>query len=467
MVEHILKKGPPTSNFRFVYYEALQNHATTLAATFGETGAYFHFPMSDPQPAEEITVNGVTPNFFESLGVRPLYGRVLLPDDASERPGMPPAVLSYDFWQRRFGGDPGVVNRRTLLVNGHRFVIVGVTPRDFNGLTVETAPDIRVPLRAYCLMANTPKEQMDYELAGRLKPGSRAPKRRRNARRCGGPRWRTIIAILKVPNKGIPGLLAHGMALEPLARGVSILRFRYGDVMKLLMACVALLLLIVCTNVAGLLLERAAARATGNHCPAGGWCHTLAGNTPSAGRKSGACGFGGCGRIGGRCGGNAACHTGVAARSRLSQHFLVPLSLDFRYQLAGFLVCVGSVPGDHASVQSQPGVSPFLVRTLRRGSGPRAQARGAWTAGADCLQIALCTSLLAVASLFVRTFRQLERVNPGLIPTISPPSPSSWTARRPAAGFLKTFAERSARDTRSGVRRDLFRWRDARGRESE
>ena len=85
--------------------------------------------MSDPEPPEEITVNGVTPNFFEALGVRALRGRVLLPDDADERAGMPPAVLSYGFWQRRFGGDPSVVNRRTILVNGHRFVIVGVMPR--------------------------------------------------------------------------------------------------------------------------------------------------------------------------------------------------------------------------------------------------------------------------------------------------------------------------------------------------
>ena len=88
------------------------------------------------------------------MGVQALYGRVLLPDDANESPGMPPAVLSYGFWQRRFGGDPGVVNRRTILVNGHRFVIVGVMPRDFNGISVDTAPDVRIPLRAFPLLVN-------------------------------------------------------------------------------------------------------------------------------------------------------------------------------------------------------------------------------------------------------------------------------------------------------------------------
>ena len=84
---------------------------------------------------------------------------------------MPPAVLSYGFWQRRFRGDPGVVNKSTMLINGHRFVIVGVMPRDFNGITVDTAPDVRIPLRAYLLLGDFTKDRLFLELAGRLKPG--------------------------------------------------------------------------------------------------------------------------------------------------------------------------------------------------------------------------------------------------------------------------------------------------------
>ena len=105
------------------------------------------------------------------MGVQALYGWVLLPGDEDEKPGTPAAVLSYGFWQRRFGGNPSVVNGQTILVNGYRFAIVGVMPRDFNGLTVETAPDIRIPLRAFSTMAKIPRDLMWFELAGRLKPG--------------------------------------------------------------------------------------------------------------------------------------------------------------------------------------------------------------------------------------------------------------------------------------------------------
>ncbi len=127
--------------------------------------------MSDPEPAEDIGVFGVTPEFFTALGGQALYGRVLLPDDAKENPGMPPAVLSYGFWQRRFQGDPGIVNKGTLLVNSHRFVIVGIMPRDFNGITVDTAPDVRVPLRACLPLENATSDHLWMELAGRLKTG--------------------------------------------------------------------------------------------------------------------------------------------------------------------------------------------------------------------------------------------------------------------------------------------------------
>jgi hypothetical protein len=93
MVQRIPRIGPQ-SNFPYSYYQALHDHATSLAVTFGETGKYMHFRLTDPEPAEQISVFGVTPEFFGALGARPLYGRVLTADDADRNFDTPPAVLS-------------------------------------------------------------------------------------------------------------------------------------------------------------------------------------------------------------------------------------------------------------------------------------------------------------------------------------------------------------------------------------
>ena len=98
--------------------------------------------MNEPGPSEAIQVYLPTPEYFDVLGVHALYGRTLVTDDAKDEPGTPPAVLSYGFWRRRFGGDPHVIGT-SLVLRGNRFVIVGVLPREFNGISADTAPDVR------------------------------------------------------------------------------------------------------------------------------------------------------------------------------------------------------------------------------------------------------------------------------------------------------------------------------------
>src|SRR2546423_7047945 len=130
--------------------------------------------MSNPQPAEQIRVHLVTPEYFEALGVAALYGRALGAEDAKQSGESPAAVLSYAFWKRRFQEDRKTVGR-SIALHGHHFTVVGVMPEGFNGISVDTAPDALVPLRAFPLLspdaptstiANTP-----FELAGRLRPG--------------------------------------------------------------------------------------------------------------------------------------------------------------------------------------------------------------------------------------------------------------------------------------------------------
>src|SRR5262245_33846720 len=145
LVQRIPRIGT-SSTFHYSFYLALRERSTTLAAVFGE--APIDVVMHQPAPAEQIRVHMATPEFFEVLGVPALLGRTLTSDDEKSSSGTPPAVLSYGFWHRRFNGEPAALGQ-TLLLRGQPFVIVGVMPRGFNGISADTAPDVRVPFRTF------------------------------------------------------------------------------------------------------------------------------------------------------------------------------------------------------------------------------------------------------------------------------------------------------------------------------
>jgi len=127
--------------YKFCEVSASRDAELSEAICQGEADVGF----SDGDSTERVRVHLVSPNFFSSLGVQPRLGRALTPED--ERTGAPNAVLSYDFWQQKFQGNASVVGRKIVL-SGHPFTIVGVSPKEFNGLTVDTSPAVRVPASA-------------------------------------------------------------------------------------------------------------------------------------------------------------------------------------------------------------------------------------------------------------------------------------------------------------------------------
>src|SRR5262245_45266142 len=94
--------------------------------------------------AERVLGEFVSGSYFDVLGVRPIVGQPFTPEVRSGR-GAAEAVLSYSFWQRRFGGDPSVVGR-TIRLNTYPFTIAGVAPPGFQGLERGTDVDIRIPI---------------------------------------------------------------------------------------------------------------------------------------------------------------------------------------------------------------------------------------------------------------------------------------------------------------------------------
>ncbi len=407
MAQHIPRVGA-LSSFDYAYYEALRDHATTLESVFGQFGEFAHFAMTEPLPAEQITVGLVTPEFFDALGIQALYGRALTAADAKDT-GTPPAVLSYVFWQRRFHGGLQALGR-TLVIQGHAFVVVGVMPRGINGFSVETTPDVRVPARVLPLLTNFTRDRAGgFEIAGRLKPGVTPGQAHAECLSL----WQSITRNLF---KGHPAQLSEelsrGIALDPLERGTSILRERFGGSLEILMASVGLLLLLVSTNIAGLLLARMtgrqqeiAVRLAVGATRARLMRQMLAENMPLA--------------VVGAAGGLWLAFTAMPLAMRALPPIrdrnatLLALSLDATIDQRVLAFSLG------ASVLALAlfGLAPALAASrtsldsvLR---GARSSGRGRGRQIVVGVQIALCTFLLAGASLFVRTFKDLRNTNPG------------------------------------------------------
>src|SRR5262249_29003611 len=242
-------------------WRAIQARQQAFSGLFAWGGDTF----SLTQGGEIRTAGGlwVTGDFFRVLGLRPAIGRLLTVDD--DRPGCAPrAVLSYAFWQREYGAQPGVVGR-TIALGPHPVEIVGVAPAGFMGLDVGRSFDIALPVCAEPVFSDDGKGRLDagtdwwLSVFGRLAPGWTPERANAHLAAISADLFRSTLPS-NYPAVSVPKYLAFRLGAFPGGAGVSQLREDYTTPLWLLLGLAGLVLLIACANLANLLLARATAR---------------------------------------------------------------------------------------------------------------------------------------------------------------------------------------------------------------
>ena len=200
-----------------------------------------------------VTGSIVTGNYFRALGVAARAGRVFTDDD--DRPAAPPVmVLSDAFWNREFARSPSALGQ-VLEINGLAATVIGITPPGFFGETVGAVPDLWLPMSVQPRIMpadylNAPSSSW-LSLLGRLRPGISA----RQAASALDPLYRAL-ADLTATRSGRD----YRVQIQSASRGIAELEQRFGGLLWVLAGLTGLVLLMACSNLANLMLGRAAAR---------------------------------------------------------------------------------------------------------------------------------------------------------------------------------------------------------------
>ena len=259
--------SPQTDYVSYPLYQDIRdrNHVLSGVYAAGRLEADVAVPETDgrPSPVEHPAMRLVTGNFFDVLGVPAHLGRTFTSSEERRAGEAPVAVISYGYWQRRFGGDPSAIGR-DLIVNGVPLTIVGVTTPAFSGDVVGDATD------AWMLMAMQPtldrhenrlvdREASWLQMMGRLRSGVPPEQARAELTAIEADAIRAHLSGLEL-RQFEEDLKADPISVATGAKGFSRYRDRYSAALGILMAAVGLVVLVVCANVANLLLVRGIAR---------------------------------------------------------------------------------------------------------------------------------------------------------------------------------------------------------------
>ncbi len=215
-------------------------------------------------PATQAIGHLVSGTFFSVLGAQPFLGRVFNPDDTATEGSNAVAVISHRYWQEELSADPNVAGR-SITINGTSFVVVGVMPASFYGVTLNAqSPDLWLPITMQ------PQVTLQPSL---LKPDGlfwihMMARRKPNVSVAQAQSWATVEFQrflteregAKIPEQRRKQISGTFIPLLPGGSGLSEVRQTYQTPLTVLMIMVGVVLLIACANLANLLLAKATAR---------------------------------------------------------------------------------------------------------------------------------------------------------------------------------------------------------------
>src|SRR5579864_133822 len=252
-------------DFSYPMYQAMRDQNTVFADVLTRSGVDFN--ASYGGQSERAVGEMVSGNYFETLGVQPFLGRLISPEDDRTPGAHPVAVLSYGYWQRRFGGDPAIVGK-DIILNNNPIRVIGITPPRFYGTEIARNPDIRVPMMMATVFRPVPANRLQnprhrwMTVMARRKPEVTVAQAQASL----DILYRQVLAAelnelgSSVNAHDRERALASRIQLEPGNQGFAHLRGEMERPLLLMFCVTGIVLLVACANLANLLLARNAKR---------------------------------------------------------------------------------------------------------------------------------------------------------------------------------------------------------------
>ena len=393
------------STFSYPDFEDVRDGTTDV---FSDVGAAQLVPVQLDQNQSVTLVAGeaVTGNYFPMLGIDAMLGRTLLPSDDVSRGGHPVVMLDHGYWQSAFGGDPDVVGTE-LRVGGRPYTVVGVAPPDFQGSLRGIRPVLYAPYMMVeeLLGSSIFEERGNHSMfpKARLKPGVTLPQAEAAV---------AAVATQLTEDRIDDWNTDSRFVLLPLSE---VLLFPPMDVFIraaawLLMVVVGLVLLLACTNLASFLLARALDRrrdvavrlALG--ASRASLVRRLLTETTLLSLVAGVVGVG-----------IAVWLLNWLANADLPLPLPVTLDLSLDWRVLAFTLGISMVAGALLGlVPALQSTRPDLATTLKSesaGGGRPGQLR--WRNALVVTQMTASFVLLVGAGLFLRSFQEVQSVDPG------------------------------------------------------